>query len=274
MSDLTLSAPVFAILSALIEERAGLSYSIDDSALLTEKLSVRALELGFESLLDYYYFLRYDAGGERETATLIDSLVVNETYFFRELQPLELLVSKFIAPLARAGQRPRVWSAACSTGEEPLTLAMLLAEQGVLAEVEIVATDISSAALERARLGQYGRRSLRQTSPSALAKKWLEVRDDRVLVQPALTGAIRWRRLNLLEDEAVRELGRFDCIICRNVLIYFKDAVVARVMTRLSQQLGPAGVIVVGVSESLMRFGTVLVCEEHAGVFVYRRANE
>jgi chemotaxis protein methyltransferase CheR len=274
MSDLPLSAPVFAILSALIEERAGLSYKIDDTALLAEKLSARALELGFDSLLDYYYFLRYDPGNEQELELLLNSLVVNETFFFRELPQLEFVASHVLAPLARAGHRPRVWSAACSTGEEPLTLAMLLDEQGVLDQVEIVATDISGTALARARSGRHGRRSLRQSTKPALVAKWLEVRDDRVAVQPALTAAVRWQRLNLLDEEAVRALGRFECILCRNVLIYFKDATTVRVVTQLSKQLTQEGLLVVGVSESLMRFGTALVCEERSGVFVYRRAGE
>jgi chemotaxis protein methyltransferase CheR len=274
MSDLPLTAPVFAILSALIEERAGLAYNIDDRTLLAEKLSARAVELGFDSLLDYYYFLRYDPGSEGELEILINSLVVNETFFFRELAQLTFVASRVIAPLARAGLRPRVWSAACSTGEEPLTLAMLLAEEGVLERVDIVATDISGKVLARARSGVHSRRSLRSVPLPAVAAKWLEAHADRVVAHPSLTHAITWQRLNLLDPESVRALGRFDCILCRNVLIYFKDATTVRVVTALANQLRAEGLLVVGVSESLMRFSTALVCEERSGVFVYRKATE
>jgi chemotaxis protein methyltransferase CheR len=272
MSDLPLSAPVFAILSSLIEERAGLSFNIDQKELLAEKVSVRASENGFDSLLDYYYFLRYDPGSASEFETLITTLVVNETFFFRELLPLQAVVAHVVVPLLRAGHSPRIWSAACSTGEEPLTLAMLLAELDVLDRVEIVATDISQAALERARSGQHPRRAVRQLPAPPLAAKWLELHEDRVVDDPRLRAAIQWRQLNLLDQARVRELGRFDVILCRNVLIYFKDAVTVRVVTQLAEQLRSEGVLLVGVSESLMRLGTALVCEELSGAFVYRKA--
>jgi chemotaxis protein methyltransferase CheR len=274
MSDLPLTPPVFAILSALIEERAGLSFSMDDKDLLADKLSARAIEVGFDSLLDYYYFLRYDPNNERELQALINALVVNETFFFREFPQVDFLVSDFIVPLVREGRRPRIWSAACSTGEEPLTIAMLLAEHGVLEQVEIVATDISGSALARAQKGEHSRRSLRHVPVPALAAKWLEVSADRVVTSPVLRQAIRWSRMNLLEPESMLALGQFDCILCRNVLIYFKDTTVVRVVTQLSKQLHPDGLLLVGVSESLMRFGTALTCEERSGVFVYRRAEE
>src|SRR3954447_8337457 len=122
MFDLAASRSVFAILSALVEERAGLHYGSGDQEIFLEKVAVRAAETGFDSLLDYYYYLRYDPGGEAEIEKLIDALVVNETYFFRELQPLRVLVERFVAPAVRAGHRPRIWSAPCATGEEPLTL--------------------------------------------------------------------------------------------------------------------------------------------------------
>lgn len=274
MSDLPLSAPVFAILSSLIEEHAGLSFSLDQKELLAEKVSARAAENGFDSLLDYYYFLRYDPGSKPELEALINTLVVNETFFFRELPPLQAVVAHVIVPLIRAGHNPRIWSAACSTGEEPLTLAMLLAELGVLDQVEIVATDISHAALDRARSGQHPRRAVRQLPAPALASKWLTLHEDRVVDDPRLRAAIQWRQLNLLDQESVRQLGRFDVILCRNVLIYFKDAVTVRVVTQLAEQLRSEGVLLVGVSESLMRLGTGLVCEELSGAFVYRKAAE
>src|SRR4051812_4129084 len=132
MPALSMSPQVFSILSALIAERAGLHFDRPHAAVFGEKVAARATELGFESLLDYYYFLRYDAGGPGETETLVDALVVNETYLFRELPPLETMVRELLLPRVQDGQRPRVWSAACSTGEEPHTVAMLLAAYGIL----------------------------------------------------------------------------------------------------------------------------------------------
>lgn len=274
MNDLELTPPVFAILSSLIEERVGLCYTLQDQELLASKLSPRVLELGFGSFLDYYHFLRYDPEGEREFTGLVNALVVNETFFFREFTPLSVLVRDFVAPLAAEGARPRIWCAACSTGEEPLTLAMLLAQHGLLEQVELIASDISTSALARARSGEYSRRSLRQVPAPHLVARWLSVRERSVAVDPALIAAIRWQQLNLLEDAAIAELGPLDWIVCRNVLIYFRDETAARVVSRMSRALRPGGVLLVGISESLMRFGTDLRCEEHAGVFTYRKARE
>jgi chemotaxis protein methyltransferase CheR len=271
MADLELTPPLFAIMSALIEERVGLSYAPPDSTLLASKLASRASEVGFESLLDYYYYLRYDPGSEREFEALTNSLVVNETFFFREFAPLQVAVAELLLPLVKAGHKPRVWCAACSTGEEPLTLAMLLDQHGILSNVELVATDVSTAVLDRARAGRHGRRSLRHVPAQELASKWLTVEENSVTVARELREAIDWRQVNLLEEDAVRALGTFDVILCRNVLIYFRDQIVSRVVNFLQASLRANGALLVGVSESLMRFSHPLECEERASVFLYRK---
>src|ERR1700678_1363864 len=140
---LALSAPVFAITSQLIEEATGLHYDIKDADLLAERLSRRAGELGFDSLLDYYYFLRYDSGGPREIECLVDLLVVNETYFFREIDQLRALVNVIVPRVLAKQPRVRIWCAACSTGEEAYSLAMLLDERALLDRADIDASDIS-----------------------------------------------------------------------------------------------------------------------------------
>ena len=271
MTNLDLTPQLFAILSALIEERVGLSYAPTDHALLASKVSSRASEAGFESLLDYYYFLRYDADSAPEFEALVNALVVNETFFFREFAPLQVAVTQFLLPLVNSGHAPRVWCAACSTGEEPLSLAMLLDQHGILSQVELVATDVSTAALERARTGQHSRRSLRHVPSPELANKWLSVEDSGISVAAELRRAIDWRHLNLFDAEAVQALGSFDVILCRNVLIYFRDQLVSRVVGFLRDRLRAEGALFVGVSESLMRFGNALECEERAGVFLYRK---
>lgn len=271
MSELALTPPLFAIFSSLIEERVGLCYTLQDETVLASKLSLRALERGFSTLLDYYYFLRYDAGSESEFEALVNALVVNETFFFRELAPLSVLISDFVAPLVAGGKKVRIWCAACSTGEEPLTIAMLLEQRGLLGTVELIASDISSAALAKARSGEYGRRSLRTVAAPELCEKWLTVREQGVTVDPALARAISWRQLNLLDEAGVAAIGVVDFIVCRNVLIYFRDVTASRVVSGLAQQLRPGGALLVGISESLLRFGTSLECEETSGVFLYRK---
>ncbi|MCU0681799.1 MAG: protein-glutamate O-methyltransferase CheR [Polyangiaceae bacterium] len=273
MSQLPLRPEVFAILSGLIEERSGMHYAPDDRALLADRVSSRALDAGFESLLDYYYFLRYDDPSGAEFDALLDALVVNETYFFRELDQLEAVVDGLLVPLAQAGSRPRFWSAACSTGEEPLTVAMLLAERGLLGQVELVASDVSHRALARARSGAFGPRALRQGAPPSLTRRWLEGEPGGPLrARPELAATIDWRRVNLTNAAQVAAIGPCDVIACRNVLIYFREATIRRVIGSLASALRPNGALVVGVSESLLRLGLDLHCEERKGAFFYRKA--
>jgi len=268
MTGLALSPQVFAILSALIEEKTGLHYDLDDAPLLADKLVPRVVERGLDSLLDYYYFLRYDPASDAEVAQLVEALVVNETYFFRELAPLENVVQSCVPELLRAGVRPRIWCAACATGEEPLTLAMLLDAAGLLEEVTLVASDISTRALARAREGVYFRRSLRALKPEAVGR-WLTPLEKGMQVESRLTNAIDFRRVNLIDEAQVRALGQFDIVLCRNVLIYFSDATVQTVIAALTRALTPNGRLIVGASESLLRFTSGLVCEERAGSFYY-----
>jgi chemotaxis protein methyltransferase CheR len=260
---------VFAILRGLIEERIGIHYHVEDAQSLSEKLQTRALEAGFESLLDYYYYLRYDDTSWGEFSALVDTLVVNETYFFREHDQLQVIVEEFVAKAVKQGKCPRIWSSACSTGEEPYTVAMMLADRGLLEAVEIIGTDISERALARAKAGEFGYRSLR--SELAASSNWLRVENGRPALHSQIKRAVTFFKLNLLDTAAINKLGKFELILCRNVLIYFSDDVIRKVIQTLSDALVPGGVLCVGVSESLMRFGGPLVCEEHRGVFVYRR---
>jgi chemotaxis protein methyltransferase CheR len=270
--DLTITPQVFVILNGLIEERLGMHYALADKSLLESKVSTRALELGFDSLLDYYYYLRYDDADGSEFDLLTEALVVNETYFFREYDQLQAVLARYIAPTIERGARPRIWSAACATGEEPASIAMWLEQRGLLDSVELVATDVSQAALNIARKGQYRLRSLRQIPPGVDHPKWIREQGSGLVLDARIRDAIQWRKLNLMEDASVRELPSFDLILCRNLLIYFREDVARRVVERLTDRLTPNGVLLVGVSESLMRFGTRLNCEEHDGVFIYRKA--
>lgn len=271
MAGLELSTSVFVILSSLIEDKVGLHYEMHDRELLEQKASARALEAGFESLLDYYYYLRYDPHGDEELDELVESLVVGETYLFREWQPIQVLVDAFVAPWCAVGRRPRIWSAACASGEEPLSLAMLLDARGLLSQVEIVASDLSTRALDKARRGRYGKRSLRHDVEPQLVERYLRAVDDGYVVDLRLTEAVRWHHGNLLRDESVAPLGRFDAILCRNVLIYFSDRTVRAVLERLARALRDEGVLLVGVSESLSRYGSGLAGEERGGAFFYRK---
>lgn len=266
-----LSAPLFAVFAGLVEQSAGLHYAPEDRELFASKLIAHAAERGHDLLLDYYYRLRYDDEDGTELASLIEALLVHETYLFREVAALSELVDGHLVPIVGAGRRARVWSAACSTGEEPYTLAMLLDVRGVLDAVEIAATDISPTVIQRARQGKLGRRALRDGHPADLAARYLEVDAHSITVPPRIRAAVQFSVMNLVAPIAPA-FGLFDVILCRNVLIYFKDDQILQLVDRLVDHLAPNGLIAVGVSESLLRFGTRLLCEERGSSFFYRCA--
>lgn len=271
-SKLELTPAVFSILSGLIDEKLGLHYTLLDREILQDKASVRAIEAGFDSLLDYYYFLRYDDADHKELNELVEALVVNETYFFREWAAIEVIAKFFIAPMCAQGKRPRIWSSACSTGEEPLSLAMLLDDMGLLDQVDIVASDISQRVLGKPQKGKYGKRAVRSTQPQKLLEKYLSQEGDEYCVMKRLVDKISWKQLNLLDPEAFKQIGEIDIILCRNVLIYFSDETIKKVLDYFHKTLLPDGVLLVGVSESLLRYGNSFVGEERDGSFVYLKS--
>lgn len=271
MPGFVLSREVFVIISALIEERVGIHYELSDLTLLQDRIAPRAMEAGFDSLLDYYYYLRYDPASAPEFDRLVEALVVGETYFFREFDQVRALVEHVIEPKVAAGHRPKIWCAACSTGEEPLSLAMLLDDRGVLSKVDLLATDLSRKALTRAQSGRFSRRSLRQVPEPRLAERWLIEGPDGVDIRPGLREKISWSRINLLDPQAVARLAPCDVILCRNVLIYFTEETARRVVDSLARALAPGGALLVGVSESILRFGAGLTCEERGGAFIYNK---
>jgi chemotaxis protein methyltransferase CheR len=271
--QLVLSAPEYSIFTALLEDRVGLTYSLADKVIFEGKLAARMLEAGFESALDYYYLLRYDDPQGVEFEALVQVLVVHETFFFRELSAMRAAVEHFIEPGSSSGRPLRIWCAACSTGEEPLTLAMLLASRGQLENVEIVASDISQRALQRAQAGRFGPRSVRQKMPD-WAERYFVPSQDGFTIARELIRKIDWRRINLNDAEEVTSVGVMDLVLCRNVLIYFGDNGARRVVASIAARLRAGGALLVGVSESLMRLGTGLVCEERGGAFVYCKTGE
>ena len=265
----------FTLLRDLIAQRIGVHFGDDKRDLLADKLSDLLAARGMTSYLDYYYLLRYDADAERHWAELTDRLSVPETYFWRQPEQI-LAVAREVAPrhFARAGARPlRIWSAACCTGEEPVSLAIALAEAGLLHHrpIEIVGSDASVAMVERARRGLYGARSFR-TLPAELRDRYFRPEGASWRVDPAVHGVIRWTTANLVDPADVRPLADADVIFCRNVLIYFADDTIARVARLFADGLREGGHLFLGASESLTRLATDFELAEVAGAFVYVRS--
>src|SRR5262245_53166925 len=163
--NLVLPEGTTSLIQTLINERTGMSFDNGKRDILIDKLSPLVIERGFGSYLDYYYLLKYDASAHLEWQNVMNVLSVQETYFWRELDQVRALVQTLVPQWqARTPKSTlRIWSAACATGEEPLTIAMALNEAGWFerASIEIVATDASSKAIDRAEKGVYRERSFR-----------------------------------------------------------------------------------------------------------------
>lgn len=256
----TLSDREFALFQSLIYQEAGIFLGPAKKALLVGRLARRLRDLGLASFGAYYR--RVADGDARERVHLIDSVCTNETHFFREPRQFEFLEQRVFpewkvrASMGHMPRKIRVWSAACSTGEEPYSLAMMLLTQFPPAtgwEIEILASDLSTRALEKARAGVWPVEKAKEIPPGYLKLHMLKgtrSQEGKMKVGTAIRSLVRFERINL-NDETYPVTGLFDLIFCRNVLIYFDSASKQRVVHRLVRHLSPAGYLFLGHAESL-----------------------
>ncbi|GEJ58401.1 CheR family methyltransferase [Anaeromyxobacter diazotrophicus] len=258
-----IAARDFAKFQALIHREAGIWLAPEKQMLLVGRLGRRVRELGLGSFDAYYQRVEADPD---ERVRMLDHITTNETHFFREPRHFELLEEqvfpRWIAEAARGARprRARVWSAACSTGEEPYSLAMALLRAfppGSGWELEILATDLSTRVLERARAAVWPLEKSREIPVDHLkAYMWKGTGTQEGLMKagPELRALVRFARLNLV-DEVDASTGRFDLIFCRNVLIYFDAPTKQRVVARLLRHLATDGQLFLGHAESLSGMG-------------------
>ena len=268
------SESAFALLRDLIAQRTGVHFANDKRDLLADKLSDLLAARGMTSYLDYYYLLRYDADAARHWAELVDRLAVPETYFWR--QPDQVLaVARVLAPqhfAIRPNTPFRIWSAACCTGEEPLSIAIALAEAGLLDRhpFEIVASDASLAMVERARRGVYGERSFRALPPE-LRTRYFRAEGSGWRIDPRLHERVRWTVANVIDRKEAIPLAAADVVFCRNVLIYFADETVAHVARVFADAMPDDAHLCLSASESLTRLSTAFELVEVGGAFMYTK---
>ena len=261
------------LLCDLIEETTGNYYNEQNLDLLGMKLENRLAERGLVSFLDYYYFLRYDPVREEEWPLLESAITVNETYFWREPGALELAVRELLPEIrARHKRPPRVWHAACASGEEPYSLVMALQEAGMSESVHLLATDLDRKVLELARHAIYRKRSVRPLPEGWLERYFEALPGELWALNAEVAARVSLRRLNLMDAAELERLPNFDLIFCRNVLLYFRTQRIQELLGRLGRLLTPGGYLVVGASESLLRFAPELEFEERGGVVVYRKS--
>ena len=270
---LGLSSGALPLLRDLIHERTGLFYDTTRLETLGDRLSPLVVERGFDSFLDFYYLLKYDAAAAADWGKVMDALSVPETYFWREIDQVQAIASHVVpALLAQARSQPvRIWSVPCATGEEPLTIAMVLEEAGLFARgnIEIHASDASAAAIDKARAGRFRQRAFRSL-PVHLRDRYF-VRDDEVWVAtPALQRRITsWSVVNVTSPAEIAAYARAPIVFCRNLFIYFSPAAIAQVVAQLERSMPSPGYLCLGASESLLRMQTGFELEEIGGAFVY-----
>jgi chemotaxis protein methyltransferase CheR len=249
---LEISDGEFAALRDLIRERFGLYYDDQKRFLLLSRLQTRLAKRGFETYGAYVAFLRSDPRREEEWSDLASALSNNETYFFRERAQLKALADGIVDEFLTRSTRVRLWSAACSSGEEAYSLAMTLLESGKIgdAQLTIRATDISTRVLDIAARGFYRALSFRATEP-AMIQRWFRPQDDGFVIDDRIKRLVGFGRLNLLDATRIAAEGPFDAIFCRNVLIYFDKPTQKRVVESFAKALRPGGYLFLGHAESL-----------------------
>jgi chemotaxis protein methyltransferase CheR len=249
----------FNLIREVIYQYSGMYFSDDYEKILLKRLEKRLDFHNLSSFHDYYNFLKYHKDHDQELKTIMDLITIRETYFFREDGQLKALVDEVILEIFR--EKPndtpvRIWCAGCASGEEPYSMAMLIREQELDQrgfKIEIFANDISQEAIQKAKIGEYGKSSFR-SMPSYYVEKYFALKGDKYLVNSEVKNFLNFFCMNLMDRNKLTFLPLFDVIFCRNVLIYFNKESKKEVITRFHNLLIEKGTLFLGHSESLMDF--------------------
>lgn len=276
--DVDLREEEFRLLRDFIHERFGLYFEESQKGSLRSRLLGRLASLDLLSFEDYYHYLRFGPQRADELERVVSHLTNNETYFFRETAQLQVFgdhVLKSLKQRKAAGpeRRLRVLSAGCSTGEEPYSLAMILHDSGHFFwnwDVQVVGLDVDPLALEKARRATYFHNSFRSVGPAVVERHFVKKGAGHE-VKEGIRRLVQFRQGNILERESYEGLGRFDAVLCRNVLIYFSDAAIRRVVSHFFELLAPGGFLLLGHAESLSRITDAFTPIRFKGAMVYER---
>jgi chemotaxis protein methyltransferase CheR len=262
----------FILLRDFIHERTGAYYESDKRNILMDKLSPRLSAHGFESFLDYYYLLKYDTAADEEWKYVINALSVQETFFWREIDQIKALVDVLVPQhFTDYPHKPlKIWSAACASGEEPLTIAIALNEAGWFgrAPIQIYASDASPSAIAKAIQGLYRERAFRNLPPT-LKAKYFQEESGYWRISPEIHSRIHWETANLVVETEIKPLAAVPIIFCRNVFIYFSDRAISKTIQLFNAAMPTPGYLFVGVSESLLKLTADFELQEIGGAFVY-----
>jgi chemotaxis protein methyltransferase CheR len=244
-----------AAIAELLKKRSGLVLGAEKSYLLESRLSPLAKKHKLANLDDLVTALTKDPNGALATK-VVEAMTTNESLFFRDSRPFEQLKKTLLPALAKARgatRSLRVWSAACSHGQEPYSIAMTIKEMGPLFagwKIEILATDIAQEVMARAKSGLFTQFEVQRGLPVTLLVKYFAKSGTRWQVDAGIRAMVNFKEFNLLGD--MRSLGQFDLIFCRNVLIYFDPPTKRKVLDGLAQRLVPDGALFLGGAETVL----------------------
>ncbi|MCA1957939.1 MAG: protein-glutamate O-methyltransferase [Nitrospira sp.] len=252
--EFTITADEYRRLCALIYEESGIALGEQKTSLVVSRLSKRLRELGLATFTEYYEKVTTDRTGE-EFTRMLDLISTNKTDFFREPKHFDFLRERVLPECSRT-KRIRIWSSACSSGEEPYTIAMTLydsVENPAEWDFKILASDLSTRVLAKAAAGVYDEERVRMLPPDMVKRHFLKGRGERaglVKVKPHLSGMIQFRRVNLM-DERFPIKTPLDVVFCRNVMIYFDHDTQETLVNKFHSYIKPGGYLFIGHSESL-----------------------
>ena len=269
----------FTQLRDFIYEQSGIYIAETRKYLVENRLTNRLKELNLKNFGEYYYYLRFDPGRRAELPKLFEVITTNETSFYRNPPQLKVFQEKVLTAeldkLRKARTKKlRIWSAGCSTGEEPYTLAMILHE--VLRteintwDIKITANDLSEGVLAAARRGIYTEYALR-TTPKEIIDRYFRKEGENYHVDAKLKNLISFGPINLSDKAMLRRVERSQIVFCRNVIIYFDDDMKRQVIESFYDNLLPGGCLLIGHSESLHSISRAFKPEHHVGTIVYRK---
>lgn len=272
-----MSEEEFRLIRDLIHGYCGLFFDQDTRYLLKKRLSGRLALYHMESFREYYHFLKYDKNREQELSDIMDVLTTNETYFFREAFQLKAFTDEILPEIKAAKEKKgervlRIWSAGCSTGEEPYTIAMLLLETGCFTnwKLEIVGSNISHRVLQKARKAVYGKSSFRTTEAHRITRYFSE-QDGCFRIADDVKRLVTISHLNLFDENRTVLLGKMDVIFCRNVIIYFDQVAKKRVIETFYGTLRDGGYLLLGHAESLLNTSTAFALRHLKNDMVYQK---
>ncbi len=267
----------FRLLRDFIHDYCGIFFDDGSKFLLERRLSRRLVQHRLKNFEEYYHFLRYDRKREEELTVLIDNLTTNETYFFRESPQLKAFSEEILPELRETlAERKtlRIWSAGCSTGEEPYTIAMLLLESGDWWrdwQVDILGSDINQRVLHTARKGVYKKNAHRATSEEMLKKYFIEEEKGDYRIIDKVKEHVSFSSLNLLDPHKTSLINNMDVIFCRNVIIYFDKEAKKKVVETFHQKLREGGYLLLGHSESLINISNAFALRTLKNDMVYQK---